>query len=94
MLGWHSADERELFTLDELCEVFSLERVNKANAIFDLAKLDWMNGQYLCLSPLEEIALRCKQLFLEKGFDISDTKKYHLSIVVARNAALCLMSKL
>ena len=84
LLGWHSADERELFTLDELCEVFSLERVNKANAIFDLAKLDWMNGQYLRLLPLEEIALRCKQLFLEKGFDISDTKKYHLSIAVAR----------
>ena len=84
LLGWHSADERELFTLDELCEVFSLERVNKANAIFDLAKLDWMNGQYLRLLPLEEIALRCKPLFLEKGYDISDTKKYHLSIAVAR----------
>jgi len=84
LLGWHSADERELFTLDELCEVFSLERVNKANAIFDLAKLDWMNGQYLRLLPLEEIALRCKPLFLEKGFDISDTRKYHLSIAVAR----------
>ena len=84
LLGWHSTDERELFTLDELCEVFSLKRVNKANAIFDLAKLDWMNGQYLRLLPLEEIALRCKPLFLEKGFDISDTKKYHLSIAVAR----------
>ena len=84
LLGWHSTDERELFTLDELCEVFSLERVNKANAIFDLAKLDWMNGQYLRLLPLEEIAWRCKPLFLEKGYDISDTKKYHLSIAVAR----------
>jgi glutamyl/glutaminyl-tRNA synthetase len=84
LLGWHSADERELFTLDELCEVFSLERVNKANAIFDLAKLDWMNGQYLRLLPLEEIAWRCRHLFLEKGYDISDTKKYHLSIAVAR----------
>jgi len=84
LLGWHSTDERELFTLDELCEVFSLKRVNKANAIFDLAKLDWMNGQYLRLLPLEEIAWRCKPLFLEKGYDISDTKKYHLSIAVAR----------
>ncbi len=66
-----------------------MEQVNKANAIFDLAKLDWMNGQYLRL-PLEEIALRCKQLFLEKGL-ISATKKYHLSIAVAGERTLCLM---
>lgn len=84
LLGWHPAADRELFTLEELCEVFSLKRVNKANAIFDLAKLDWMNGHYLRSLPLEEIALRCKPLFLEKGYDISDPEKYHLSIAVAR----------
>ena len=84
LLGWHPADDRELFTLEELCDVFSLKRVNKANAIFDLAKLDWMNGHYLRSLPLEEIALRCKPLFLEKGYDISDPEKYHLSIAVAR----------
>ena len=66
LLGWHPADDRELFTLEELCDVFSLKRVNKANAIFDLAKLDWMNGHYLRSLPLEEIALRCKPLFLER----------------------------
>jgi len=84
LLGWHPADDRELFTLEELCDVFSLKRVNKANAIFDLAKLDWMNGHYLRSLPLEEIALRCKPLFLERGYDISDPEKYHLSIAVAR----------
>ena len=84
LLGWHPADDRELFTLEELCDVFSLKRVNKANAIFDLAKLDWMNGHYLRSLPLEEIALRCKPLFLENGYDISDPEKYHLSIAVAR----------
>jgi glutamyl/glutaminyl-tRNA synthetase len=47
LLGWHSADDREIYSLDELCDVFSLDRVSKAGAVFDLTKLDWMNGQYL-----------------------------------------------
>ncbi|HPH71130.1 MAG TPA: glutamate--tRNA ligase, partial [Candidatus Cloacimonas sp.] len=69
---------------DELCNAFSLERVNKAGAIFDLTKLDWMNGQYLHSLPVEDIAMRCKHLFLEKGYDLSDENKYQLAIAVAR----------
>ncbi|HPZ01275.1 MAG TPA: glutamate--tRNA ligase [Candidatus Cloacimonas sp.] len=84
LLGWHPSDDRELFTLDELCNAFSLDRVNKAGAIFDLTKLDWMNGQYLHSLPVEDIAMRCKHLFLEKGYDLSDENKYQLAIAVAR----------
>ena len=84
LLGWHPIEDRELFTLQELCNIFSLERVNKAGAIFDLAKLDWMNGQYLRSLPVEDIAVRCKPLFVEKGYDLSDENKYHLAISVAR----------
>lgn len=47
LLGWNPSGDRELYTLPELIEAFSLERVNKAGAVFDLAKLDWMNAQYL-----------------------------------------------
>ncbi len=47
LLGWHPQDEREFFTLEELVQEFSLERVNKAGAVFDQAKLKWMNTEYL-----------------------------------------------
>ncbi len=49
LLGWNPGEgsTEEFFTLDELIERFSLERVNKAGAVFDREKLDWMNGKYL-----------------------------------------------
>lgn len=48
LLGWHpGADEKqEIFSLGELVEKFSLERVHKAGAVFDVEKLDWMNWQW------------------------------------------------
>jgi glutamyl-tRNA synthetase len=85
LLGWHSSDDRELYTLEELCQSFSLERVNKAGAIFDLTKLDWMNGHYLRNLPLELIAQRCMPYFQAAGLDISDPEKYHRAIDAARD---------
>ena len=45
-LGWSHGD-REIFTLEEMGELFSLEAVNRSGAVFDTKKLDWMNQQYL-----------------------------------------------
>ncbi|MGN1163032.1 MAG: glutamate--tRNA ligase, partial [Christensenellales bacterium] len=47
LLGWSPKQEREFFTLDELCEHFTLEGLVKTNAIFDYDKLAWMNGEYI-----------------------------------------------
>lgn len=47
LLGWNTPDEQEIFSLGELVEKFSLERVHKAGAVFDLKKLDWINGEYI-----------------------------------------------
>jgi len=48
LLGWHpgSGEEKEIFTLKELEELFSLERVHKSGAIFDIEKLNWFNWQW------------------------------------------------
>ena len=52
LISWHPADEREKFTLAELIEEFEIERVSKSPAIFDLQKLNWLNGLYIReLSP-------------------------------------------
>lgn len=52
LLGWNPGTEQEIFTLDELKQIFSVERLNRSPAIFDSVKLTWMNGCYLrALSP-------------------------------------------
>ena len=47
MLGWSYDDSREFFTRAELEELFDVEKINKAPAVFDYKKLDWYNGQYI-----------------------------------------------
>ncbi len=47
LLGWNPGNDREFFTLDELIKEFSLEKVNKSGAIFDINKLNWFNAEYI-----------------------------------------------
>jgi glutamyl-tRNA synthetase len=47
LLGWSPGDDKEIISKDDLIQFFTLERVNRANAIFDGQKLLWMNGKYL-----------------------------------------------
>ena len=47
LLGWSSPDGKELMLVDEIISKFSLERLSKSGAIFDLKKLTWMTGQYI-----------------------------------------------
>ncbi|SEN59889.1 glutamate--tRNA ligase [Lihuaxuella thermophila] len=56
LLGWAPEGEEEIFSLQELTQIFSLERVSKAPAVFDTGKLKWMNGQYIKKAPLERVA--------------------------------------
>lgn len=90
LLGWHGSDDREIYSLEELCSSFSLDRVSKSGAIFDLTKLDWMNGQYLRALPLEQIALRAEPFFAAVNLDISDRQKYHKIIAAARQRSTLL----
>lgn len=55
LLGWSPGGEEEIFPLDELKQQFSLERVAKSPAVFDLDKLNWLNGHYIRQAPLEQI---------------------------------------
>lgn len=47
LLGWNRGDDQEIFSLEELIRDFSLKRVNKAGAVFNLDKLNWINGYYI-----------------------------------------------
>ncbi|RAL23225.1 glutamate--tRNA ligase [Thermoflavimicrobium daqui] len=55
LLGWAPEVEEEIFSLAELCQNFSLERISKAPAVFDTGKLKWMNNHYIKKASLERI---------------------------------------
>ena len=47
LLGWAPSEDREIYTLEELCQAFDVKRIGTSGAIFDIEKLKWMNGVYL-----------------------------------------------
>ncbi|MDR2963564.1 MAG: glutamate--tRNA ligase [Bacteroidales bacterium] len=56
LLGWNPGTEQEIFTMDELIQAFSLERVGKSGAKFDLEKTKWFNQQWLHQTPSARLA--------------------------------------
>ncbi len=55
LLGWSPGDDTEKMTTRELIERFSLEGINRSNAVFNLEKLAWLNSQYLSIQPAAEL---------------------------------------
>ncbi|MCU4165525.1 glutamate--tRNA ligase [Carboxylicivirga caseinilyticus] len=67
LLGWNPGTEQELFDIDELISLFSIERVNKSGARFDPEKAKWFNQQHLMRKPVEELALMFSDDLNERG---------------------------
>ena len=70
MLGWNPGEgsTQEIFSLEELVEKFELNKVHKAGAVFDLKKLDWINGQYIKKLSDDELLKNALPFFAEKDF--------------------------
>ena len=68
LLGWSPEGEEEVFSMDQLIEQFSLDRVAKSPAVFDLEKLRWLNGVYIRNSSLERIAELALPYLQEAGY--------------------------
>jgi len=71
-LGWNPGDDTELYTLDELIPVFSLERVIKSGARFNADKAKWYNKEYLRAKPAEELAGLYAPILEEHGIKVVD----------------------
>jgi glutamyl-tRNA synthetase len=54
-LGWNPKTEQEVFSMDDLIKHFDFANINRAGAVFDLEKLDWMNGLYIRSKKIEEL---------------------------------------
>ncbi|MBR3387594.1 MAG: hypothetical protein IKG84_05105, partial [Bacteroidales bacterium] len=71
-LGWNPGDDSELYTLDELIPVFSLERVIKSGARFNADKAKWYNKEYLRAKPAEELAQLYAPVLEQHGIKVVD----------------------
>ena len=55
LLGWSPGGDQEIMTLDEMIRLFSVESILKKPAVFDMTKLEWMNGQYLSMASAQDL---------------------------------------
>ncbi len=60
LMGFNPKADQEIYTLDELIQLFDLSKVNPSGAVFNREKLDWMNGMYMRAKPVEELAALCR----------------------------------
>lgn len=72
LLGWHLTEDKEILTLNELIESFSLERIQKGGAIFDVQKLNWLNSEYIKTKTAEELLGMLSELYGEKSVLLND----------------------
>jgi nondiscriminating glutamyl-tRNA synthetase len=83
LLGWSPGDNRELMTIDEMIRDFRLEGVVKHPAIFDVAKLGWMNKEYLKATPLSVAVERVLELLPKRMPHANRTQPEHVERATA-----------
>ena len=72
LLGWNPGTEQEIFSMQELIDTFSLDRVSKAGARFQPDKAKWFNAQYMHAKSAEELSLFYQPILREHGIEVSD----------------------
>ncbi len=78
LLGWSPETNQEIYTLEELTQVFNVKRISKAPAIFDIEKLTWMNGMYLRAMDLETFHALCLPYYkdaIQRDCDLKEVSK-------------------
>ena len=71
LLGWNPGTEQEIFSMEELIQAFSIERVNKSGARFDPEKAKWFNHQYMIQADNDKLADLFIHILQEKGVEVN-----------------------
>ena len=91
LLGWHPKDDKELFTLKELEKEFKLEDMGTSPAIFDVEKLDYINGYYIRQMNLEKLVELCKPYL---GENLKKTPEFIKKVVATEQERLKKLSEI
>ncbi|MDD4409452.1 MAG: glutamate--tRNA ligase [Candidatus Pacebacteria bacterium] len=79
-LGWNPGTDKELYSMDELLNDFSIEKIQKSGAIFNADKLDWLNGLYIRKKQIGELTTLCIPYLIESGILKKETDISYLSV--------------
>ena len=82
LLGWNPGDEQEYFTMEELINKFSLDRVHKAGAVFNIEKLNWLNAEHLRNKTDDELLLMLKEELLKSKFKEKVPEDDYLLLII------------
>jgi glutamyl-tRNA synthetase len=85
-LGWNPGDHRELFTLEELVEAFSIERIGKSGTKFDINKAKWYNEQYLRSKSDAELGAYLLEDVKQEGIELTPEKASHIAHIMKERA--------
>src|SRR4029078_10019477 len=77
MLGWNDGTDQEIFSLDELIDKFSIERVHKGGAKFDFEKAKWFNHEWIKKLDVEQLMQPVKEVFKANQTSIVDDDYLH-----------------
>ena len=83
LLGWSSGTEQEIYSKEELEKVFSLARVQKSNAIFDVERLNWLNGVWIRKLSLDRITAECIPYLKEAKLINDDFDRIYVEKVIS-----------
>jgi len=93
LLGWSPGGDREIISFDEMIELFSLERVGKRGAVFDIKKLEWMNGEYIKATSDRELLQRLLPFIENKPVTKEKEQEYILRVIGLLKERLFLLSQ-
>ncbi|MFH2138996.1 MAG: glutamate--tRNA ligase [Candidatus Omnitrophota bacterium] len=82
LLGWNPGNNKELFTLENLVKEFSVKRINKTAAVFDVEKLNWINGQYIKNIDQDKLTDLIIPLLKDRGYISDDIDRAWLNGVI------------
>lgn len=90
LLGWNDGTEKEIFTLDELIEKFSLERIHSSGAKFDFEKAKWFNHEWIKKLPVSYYQAEVKKLLEENSIVIVDDDKFEKVLQLVKDRCILL----
>ncbi len=85
LLGWNAGTEQEIFSIDELVENFSIERVHSSGAKFDFEKAKWFNHEWIKKVDADRLVPEVKKMFEEKKIATGDENTFKKIVVLVKD---------
>lgn len=82
LLGWNAGDDQEFYKMEELIDKFTLERVNKSGAVFNIEKLNWLNGEHIRKKTIDELLPELKELLKTSKYNKLSLDDEYLKLVL------------